>query len=470
MATRRRRAFGKIAERPKKKRSRYEASYPTPLEYCSQYEAQPARQTRYFDTYDDADAWLYQEKRLIDLNAWSPVAMRTADAKRRREQAITFSEYAANWIETRRKPDGTPRTPDTINHDRGLLRNHLDPVFGDTPMVEVSVRQVNAWIDGTAETMRDTPNARYNAYVLLNSIFTSAATDPIDDAGNTLIDRSPVVRSVARPAKAHKTVAVTDDLIWKLHDLIRDRFQRLDVATGVVIGLFQGLRVGEVLALRRCDVLRETNQLSVSASLKDANVLDPELSRRLERGSTKTPKSVRINPIAPELREALYDYMDNHVATEPEAPLFPAPRAGGFLGESSFNSVFRRACDMIPELRGCRFHDLRHNHVTRLSNVAGVAVASRDAGHASVRTTAGYMDAVHPDMIADGYDRLAAAANNRCEPSPASATGADDDAIAARAATLRLLPPEMQAQVLKSLPSDVAAAVMVAMFDTKNED
>lgn len=468
MAKRRRRAFGKIAERPKKKRGRYEASYPTPLEYCSRYEAQPARQTRYFDTYDDADAWLYQEKRLIDLGAWSPVTFRKADAKRRQEQAITFGEYAANWIETRLKPDGTPRTPDTIKHDRGLLRKHLAPVFGDTPMNEVSVRQINEWIDGTAETMRDTPNARYNAYVLLNSIFTSAATDPIDDEGTTLIDRSPVVRSVARPPKKHETVPVTDAQIWALHDLIRDRFRRPDIATGVVIGLFQGLRVGEVLALRRCDVLRETDQLSVSASLKDANVLDADQPRRLVRGSTKTQTSVRVNPLAPELREALYDYMDNHVAEDPEAPLFPAPRAGGFLGESSFNSVFRRACDMIPELRGCRFHDLRHNHVTRLSNVAGVAVASRDAGHASVRTTAGYMDAVHPDMIADGYNRLAAAANNRSELSPASAADADDDAIAARAATLALLPPEMQAQVLKSLPQDVAAAVMVAMFNTKD--
>ncbi|AIZ17012.1 hypothetical protein AH67_02250 [Bifidobacterium pseudolongum PV8-2] len=468
MAKRRRRAFGKIAERPKKKRGRYEASYPTPLEYCSRYETQPARQTRYFDTYDDADAWLYQEKRLIDLGAWSPVALRKADAKRRQEQAITFGEYAANWIETRRKPDGSPRTPDTINHDRGLLRKHLAPVFGDTPMDAVSVRQVNEWIDTTAETMRDTPNARYNAYVLLNSIFASAATDPIDDEGTTLIDRSPVVRSIARPPKKHKTVPVTDAQIWALHDLIRDRFKRPDIATGVVIGLYQGLRVGEVLALRRCDVFRETNQLSVSASLKDANVLDADQPRRLVRGNTKTQTSVRVNPIAPELREALYDYMDSHVAVDPEAPLFPAPRAGGFLGESSFNAVFRRACDMIPELQGCRFHDLRHNHVTRLSNVAGVAVASRDAGHASPRMTATYMDAVSPDMLASGYDRLATAANDRSVQSAASAAGVDD-AIAARAETLALLPPETQAQVLKSLPPDVAAAVMVAMFNTKNE-
>lgn len=464
MATRRRRPFGKIVERSKKKRGRYEASYPTPLEYCEQYEGQPERQCRNFDTYDDADAWLFQEKRLIDLGGWSPVSLRKAEAKRRREQSITFSEYAANWIETRRNPDGSPRAPDTIKHDCGLLRKHLAPVFGDTPMHAVSVKQVNTWIDSTAETMCDTPNARYNAYVLLNSVFASAATDPIDDAGNTLIDKSPVVRSVTRPAKAHKTVAVTDELIWMLHDLIRDRFKRPDVAIGVIVGLYQGLRIGEVLALRRCDVLRDVNQLSVSASLKDASVLAADQPRRLVRGNTKTRTSVRVNPIAPELREALYEYLDNNVAEDPEAPLFPAPRAGGFLGESSFNSVFRRACDMIPELRGCRFHDLRHNHVTRLSNVAGVAVASRDAGHASVRTTAGYMDAVHPDMIADGYDRLAARANDRSELSPARATAADDDAIAARAATLALLPPETQAQVLKSLPPDVAAAVMVAMF------
>lgn len=469
MATRRRRAFGKIAERPKKKRGRYETSYPTPLEYCEQYADQPARQTRYFDTYDDADAWLYQEKRLIDLGAWSPVSMRRADAKRRREQAITFGEYAANWIETRRNPDGSLRASGTIKHDRGILKNHLAPVFGGTPMNEVSVRQINEWIDTTAETMRDKPNARYNAYVLLNSIFASAATDPIDAEGNTLIDRSPVVRSIARPPKKHKTVPVTDAQIWALHDLIAGEFNRPDVATIAVIGLYQGLRIGEVLSLRRRDVLRDTDQLCISASLKDANELDPELSRHLERGSTKTPRGVRTNPIAPELRDTLYAYIDAYVAEDPDAPLFTAPRAGGFLGESSFADVYKQARERIPGLHGCRFHDLRHNHITRLSGVSGVAVASRDAGHASPRTTAGYMDAVHPDMIADGYNRLAAKNVQEEEKVPASATGADDDAIAARAETLALLPPEMQARVLRSLPSDVAAAVMVAMFNTKNE-
>lgn len=465
MATRRRRAFGKIVERPKKKRGRWEASYVTPLEYCSQYEGQPDRQWDYFDSYDDADAWLYREKRLIDLGAWSPVAMRKAEVKRKRERSITFSEYAANWIETRRNPDGSLRAAGTIKHDRGILKNHLAPAFGEMPINEVSVRQVNAWIDETADTMRNTPNARYNSYVLLNSIFTSAATDPIDSEGNTLIDRSPVVRSIARPPKKHKTVSVTDAQIWALHDLIAGEFDRPDVATIVIIGLYQGLRIGEVLSLRRCDVLRDVNQLRVSASLKDANELKDGLTRHLVRGSTKTPTSVRTNPIAPELRDALYEYVDRHVAEDSDAPLFAAPRAGGFLGESSFNEVYKQARERIPGLHGLRFHDLRHNHVTRLSNVAGMAVASRDAGHASVRTTAGYMDAVHPDMITAGYDQLA---SERSHDEKALAnTGADDDMIAARAQTLALLPPEMQAKVLKSLPADMAAAVMTAMFQIR---
>lgn len=458
MAKRKRRAFGQV-----KPLGRYfEASYPTPVGYGDKFDGLKERQYASFGSEEEADAWLYQEKRIIELGAWSPVAMRKAAAKRDKEQSITFAEYARNWVETRRKPDGSPRASGTIKHDRGLLKNHLLKVFGNTPMREVSVRQVNAWIDNTAETMKDAPNARYNAYVLLNSIFASAATDPLDSEGRTLIDRSPVVRSIPRPPKAHKTVPVSDEQIWALHDLTCNRYKRPDIAMAALIGLYQGLRIGEVLSLRRCDVDRDAHKLSVSASLKDENELTDK-PRKLGRGDTKTAESVRVNPIAPELRESLYRYIDEFVAQDPETPLFTAPRVGGFLSESSFSEVYVAAREQIPGLSSCRFHDLRHNHLTRMGNAAGVAVASRDAGHKSVRTTAVYMDAVRDDMLTEGYERLAAK-RLQAESKPAASAAVGSGDVASWAQTLAQLDPAVRAQVLKELPAETQAKVMVVML------
>ena len=458
MAQRKRRAFGKITERPKKKRGRYEASYPTPLEYCEQYKGQRPRQWRNFDTRDEAEIWLHQERRLIELGSWSPVELRKAEAKRRKESTVTFAQYAEHWIETRRKPDGSPRADGTVKRNRTMLRLHLMPYFGDTPMDEVNVRQVKNWIDTTADTMKDAMTARHNSFVLLKAIFNTAATEPIDDEGDTLIAKSPVTGTVPRPPKAHKTVAVTDEQIWELYNVIREKYHREDLAVVPLIGLFEGCRVGEVLALRRCDVNRDTDEISVSASVKDANELDPDKPRQIVRGTTKTRDSTRVIPVAPDLRDVLYEYINKHVPEDPDAPLFRAPRSGGFLAENSFTEVYVKAREIVPGLSGCRFHDLRHNMLTKISAAAGVAVAKRIAGHSDVRVTGGYLDAVTGDDMrkAIGANAVPSAAK------PASAAAGSD--VASWARTLAALDPAVRAQVLKELPAEMQARVMLAMF------
>ncbi len=459
MAQRKRRAFGKITERPKKQKGRFEVSYLTPVEYSEQYSGQRERQWNYFDTREEAEIWLHQEKRLIELGVWSPVALRKAEAKQRQEQAITFADYAAKWVNARRKADGTPLGDDVIKRYRAMLRRHLNPYFGDTPMNDVSVKQVKDWINTTADTMKDAMTARHNSFGLLKAIFHTAATEPIDDEGRTLIERSPVTGTVPRPPKQHKTVAVTDAQIWQLHDVLRDRFGRQDLAIVPLIGLFAGCRLGEVLALRRCDVLTASDELSITASVKDENTLDPSKPRHIVRGSTKSRDSVRVIPISTELREQLYKYMAESVPEDPETPLFRAPRSGGFLAENSFTEVYVKARELVPGLSGCRFHDLRHNLLTKVSAAAGVAVAKRIAGHGDVRVTGGYLDAVTGDDMRKAIGSTAASSAAK----PASAPACSGDATG-WARTLAELDPAVRAQVLKELPAETQAKVMVAML------
>ncbi len=327
---------------------------------------------------------------------------------------------------------------------------------------DVSVKQVKDWINTTADTMKDAMTARHNSFGLLKAIFHTAATEPIDDEGNTLIAKSPVVGTVPRPPKQHKTVAVTDAQIWQLHDVIRDKFGRQDLAIVPLIGLFAGCRLGEVLALRRCDVLTASDELSITASVKDANTLDPGKPRHIVRGSTKSRDSVRVIPISPELREPLYKYMAESVPEDPETPLFRAPRSGGFLAENSFTEVYVKARELVPGLSGCRFHDLRHNLLTKVSAAAGVAVAKRIAGHGDVRVTGGYLDAVTGDDMRKAIGSTAAPS----AAGSASAPACSGDVVSL-AQTLALLDPEVRAQVLKNLPPEMQAQVMTAMFQSK---
>lgn len=68
----------------------------------------------------------------MSWGSWSPVELRKAESKRGQERAITFADYAANWVNARRKADGTPLGGDVIKRYRAMLRRHLKPSKEDT--------------------------------------------------------------------------------------------------------------------------------------------------------------------------------------------------------------------------------------------------------------------------------------------------------------------------------------------------
>lgn len=88
-----RRGFGQRRRLPSR---RWQAGYTGPdgaLHYAP----------RTFDTAEDAEAWLTDERRLITASAWtSPAARAQAarDADQRRREA-TFGAYALAWLDRR---------------------------------------------------------------------------------------------------------------------------------------------------------------------------------------------------------------------------------------------------------------------------------------------------------------------------------------------------------------------------------
>ena len=131
---RRRRAFGSINAKPNKAAPKYlEATYPTPARYAADYPGQPKDQTETFrpvtsDAWMRAEAWLAAEKKLIDNGTWTPWRSRK---DRRRQSSVTFAQYAAEYVETRRKADGSPLRETTKDKYRQYLRDHLNPILGD---------------------------------------------------------------------------------------------------------------------------------------------------------------------------------------------------------------------------------------------------------------------------------------------------------------------------------------------------
>lgn len=78
----------------------------------------------------DAEACLAAERRLIELDAWTPPAQRTA---KKTAKAITVGEYAQTWIDHR------TLKPRTRNAYQALLDRHITgSTIGTTPLKDLA--------------------------------------------------------------------------------------------------------------------------------------------------------------------------------------------------------------------------------------------------------------------------------------------------------------------------------------------
>ncbi|PTL05598.1 hypothetical protein, partial [Staphylococcus haemolyticus] len=138
-----------------------QASYVNPQDGVRYY----ALQT--YDNKMDAEAWLAGEKRLIEMETWTPPQDR---AKKAAASAITLEEYTRKWLVERDLADGT----------RDLYSGHAErriyPVLGEVAVTEMTPALVRAWWAGMG---RKHPTARRHAYNVLRAVMNTAVEDKL---------------------------------------------------------------------------------------------------------------------------------------------------------------------------------------------------------------------------------------------------------------------------------------------------
>lgn len=385
--------FGQI-KRTKTKHGeiKYQAQYPTPVDAFNKFQGLKPYQYRTFGDETVAQGWLAEQKRKIDANVWVPPQILKAqkDAK-----AIRFSEYAEEWIKKRRKPNGDPLSPSTVIKYVELLKNHLLKKFGKKLLSSITIEDVQEWWDSYNK-----PSViRERAYTLLKSIMYTAATEPINSQGDTRIDRSPChIRGIHTP-KTHKTVNAELEELALVYEAMPPR-----LALSIYLGGVMGLRIGEVLALRRCDVDMKNATLHVSGSIKPAMKDGKQV---IVRGKPKSINSDRIlnipEALLPFFRKHLREFTDSGKS----ALLFAAPRSGGVMRENVFSYYWRQARAVVPRLNTMRFHDLRHTALQRLvENGASLNMVMQAAGHSGLDVASKYQDGTSRSYRDEITDRV----------------------------------------------------------------
>lgn len=295
-----------------------------------------------------------------------------------------LGEYASAWIA------GRSLAPRTRELYEDLLRRHLEPHLGTTPLVRLTTDRIRGWWSTVATDV--SPLQAAKAYRLLRAILNTAVADG-------LLARNPcVVPGAGRERSAERPLVEPEQLL-ALADAIDPRYRAV-----VLLASTGALRLGEILGLRRRHVDLAARAVVVhqqAQELRDGTVIvrDP-----------KTAAGRRTVALPDFVADALADHLDRHVERHPDAWLFTGPR-GGLVRRPALHHRWDEARRAVG-LADLTMHDLRHAGAT-LAAWSGASTKDLMArlGHASPRAALRYQHAAQrrdreiADRLGELFDR-----------------------------------------------------------------
>lgn len=368
-----RRSKGRIRKLPSGK---YQAGYVGPdavIHYASST----------FTSKVDAEGWISKEFRLIERGEWTSPAARQAA---KYSDQVTVAEYAKEWIASRDLRDSTRRSYEIS------LRTAIEGTsIAGIPVKALTRQQVTAWWRAMD---RKTPRARSKAYGLLRFVMNGAVEDElIEFSPAKVTDRKAVVSSTER-----RLVPIEPEALDKLEAGMPDRLK-----LAVSLAAWGGLRYGELMALRRCDVdLRgDYPVLHVSRSVTFLSGSKPVA------GPPKTEAGIRDVILPSWLKSDIAQHLLAHAQAGKEGLVFPSPE-GLFLWPAGFHKYWKRAREAAG-VADLRVHDLRHHAAVRAAQ-AGETFSAVQArlGHSSAKAALRYQHAAanSDQRIAEALDKM----------------------------------------------------------------
>jgi integrase len=290
---------------------------------------------RYYslNTYEskmDAEGWLASERRLIEMDTWTPPEARAAAKV---IAGTTVRQHATQWMEHR---DLTPKTRALYEQ---LLDGRILPVLGDEVLRAVTPATIRAWWVGLGKA---TPTRNTHAYQLVKAMFNTAVHDKM------IIENPCQIASAGKPPKARDVKPLTPAELVKVAESVPEIYR-----VAVPVAAWCGLRFGELVELRRKDVLDDGTHMSLRIRRSATRV-----DNTLVVGRPKTDAGIRDVSIPPHVASQLREHMTKYTESGPEALLFTTTR-GQRLSTTAFTKSLKNGYAAVgkPDMR---VHDLRH--------------------------------------------------------------------------------------------------------------
>lgn len=374
------------------------------------------RKEKQFRDKDVARRWITR----MDAEAHGAMFAAPTNAERPRP----FKEIVAVWKET----CWPGLAPNTTSRYGQVVRTHLEPEFGTTPITEVTRERIGRFI---ARLTREgkAPGTVRKIHTVLSAIMSEAVElDLLPSKAN------PCLRMRGLPAHQHsEPVFLNAEQVKQLADAMLSATYKLLIYTAA----YTGLRAGELAGLRRKDVDLLRGVVHVRQSLKALDAERPDGTRGPLFGPPKNGKPRTVT-----LPRFLRAMLTDHLALSPakggpggagaDALVFTSPeggvhRHGLFMRRAwyptikgdmrSKNHKKQRPPALPAELHGLRFHDLRHTCASLLiAQGAHPKIIQERLGHASITTTMNRYGHLFDGLDAGLIDGLDAAHDEAANP------------------------------------------------------
>ena len=305
-------------------------------------------------------------------------------------------DWAAYWMETYVRPVAKPSG---YEHYHDNLYKHILPKLGEYRLKKLTTPVVQAFLNEAAEhgNLRNggplSPKSIKNMRVVLDVCCKRAVAEGYMAA-------NPVPATVFKHCPSKRVEVMTD-----AHQRILEEWLFRDPSllnAGITLGLYTGMRLGEVCAARWRNYDFMTGCLRVEETVRRISKFDDSLSygarTELVFSSVKTDASNRSLYLPEVLQDLLvfqYERYQKLFRRQPKEDDFIIFNGnGGYMDPDNLTHYFGDVLEGLG-LPHVKYHALRHTFATRaVEKGIDIATVSGLLGHADVTTTMHYY--VHP--------------------------------------------------------------------------